>query len=226
MSFTEGTFKFLAALAKHNNRDWFEQNKPRYEELVREPALAFIASLQAPMQTLAPQFDVSAKKMGGSLMRVFRDTRFSNDKTPYKTNIGIQFRHVTGKNVHAPGFYIHLSPQECFLGAGMWHPEADALKKIRNYIHDNPYTWGMSVRDKTFRKYFSLEGDSLQRMPRGYSDSHEHAVDLKRKDFIAIHPFATEEALKKSFGKFCLTRFAATEEFMHTLCEAVDVVWK
>lgn len=226
MSFTEETFRYLRQLARNNNRDWFEANKARYESLVREPALTFIAGMQAGMAELSPQFDVSAKKMGGSLMRVFRDTRFSKDKTPYKTNIGIQFRHVTGKDVHAPGFYIHLSPDECFLGTGLWHPEAEALKKIRHYISDNPNAWSKATGDKTFKKYFGLEGDSLQRMPRGFAEDHPHAVDLKRKDFIAVHSFAAEEALKKTFMSYCLTRFRAAEEFMHTLCEAVDVAWE
>lgn len=225
MAFTAQSFRFLSALARHNNRDWFAQHKTDYEAQVREPALAFIASLQAPMAALSPQFDVSAKKVGGSLMRVFRDTRFSNDKTPYKTNIGIQFRHVSGKDVHAPGFYIHLSPDECFLGVGIWHPEPEALKKIRHYIADNPNAWSQAKGDKAFQKYFTLDGDSLQRMPRGFDEQHPHAVDLKRKDFIGIHPFAADEAQKTTFGKFCLTRFRAAEEFMHTLCDAVDVAW-
>jgi uncharacterized protein (TIGR02453 family) len=223
--FSEDSFRFLGQLARNNQRDWFETNKPRYEALVREPALAFISSMQAGMAELSPQFVVSAKKMGGSLMRVFRDTRFSNDKTPYKTNIGIQFRHLSGKDVHAPGFYIHLSPEECFLGTGLWHPESEALKSIRHYIRDNPNAWSKAIGERSFKKYFSLEGDSLQRMPRGFDEQHPHAQDLKRKDFIAVHNFAADEALKRNFAGFCLTRFRAAEEFMHTLCDAVDVAW-
>ena len=226
MPFNADTFHFLSQLARHNNRDWFDANKPRYEQYVREPALSFIASLQAPMAALSSQFDVSTKKLGGSLMRVYRDTRFSHDKTPYKTNIGIQFRHVTGKDVHAPGFYLHLSPDECFLAAGLWHPESGALKQIRHYIRDNPNAWQRAIGERAFKKYFSLQGDSLQRMPRGFDESHPHALDLKRKDFIAVHGFAREEALKAGFANFCMTRFRAAGEFMHTLCDAVEVSWE
>ena len=107
--FSRATLKFLDELAANNNKAWFDENKPRYESLVREPALDFIEAMGPTLKTLAPHFRADLRKGGGSLMRVFRDTRFSHDKTPYKTNIGIQFRHELGKDVHAPGFYVHLS---------------------------------------------------------------------------------------------------------------------
>ena len=90
--------------------------------------------MEPALKKFAPSFRAEPRKVGGSLMRVFRDTRFSRDKTPYKTNIGIQFRHALGKDVHAPGFYVHIATDECFFGAGCWHPEADALGKIRDTI--------------------------------------------------------------------------------------------
>lgn len=226
MAFSTETFRFLSQLARNNQRDWFDAHKTDYEQHVREPALAFIASMQAPMASLSPQFLVSAKKLGGSLMRVYRDTRFSHDKTPYKTNIGIQFRHISGKDVHAPGFYLHLSPDECFLATGLWHPEPEALKQIRHYIADNPNAWQRAKSQRAFKTHFQLAGDSLQRMPRGFADDHPHAEDLKRKDFIAVHGFDRAEALKPGFGKFCLSRYRAAGEFMHTLCDAVDVAWE
>ena len=102
-------------------------------------------------------------------MRVFRDTRFSHDKTPYKTNIGIQFRHELGKDVHAPGFYVHLSTVECFLAVGCWHPDSDALGRIRNRVAQKPEKW-FSVRDENrFASHWTLSGDSLARPPRGYA---------------------------------------------------------
>src|SRR3990167_4561282 len=122
--FDSACLDFLGELAANNDKIWFEANKPRYESLVREPALAFIAAMAPHLAQFAPQFRADPRKMGGSLMRVFRDTRFSRDKTPYKTNIGIQFRHTLGKDVHAPGFYVHVALDECFFGAGCWHPEA------------------------------------------------------------------------------------------------------
>ena len=114
--FTSRTFRFLRKLAANNDRDWFQANKARYESNVREPCLAFIRAFRKPLERISPFFVASDRRVGGSLMRVYRDTRFSRDKTPYKTNVGIQFRHELGKDVHAPGFYVHIAAGECFLG--------------------------------------------------------------------------------------------------------------
>ena len=97
--FSKATLGFLDELAANNERAWFEENKPRYEALVREPALELIAAMASSLAKFAPHFRAEPKKMGGSLMRVFRDTRFARDKTPYKINIGIQFRHELGKQL-------------------------------------------------------------------------------------------------------------------------------
>ena len=125
--FDASTLKFLRELRANNDRDWFNANKPRYEEHVLDPALRFIDAMYDPLADVAPRFTAIPKRSGGSLMRVYRDTRFSRDKTPYKTNIGIQFRHEFGRDVHAPGYYIHIEPDNAFIGAGMWRPAADPL---------------------------------------------------------------------------------------------------
>ncbi|QGX39537.1 DUF2461 domain-containing protein [Permianibacter aggregans] len=221
--FSPATFAFLRQLQTHNERKWFETHKDEYEQRVREPALAFISAMQQPMLQVSKAFDVVPKKVGGSLMRVYRDTRFATDKTPYKTNVGIQLRHQAGKDVHAPGFYIHLSPDECFLGVGIWRPDAPALKQIRAYIADNPNAWSNAIGGKNFRRWFALTGDSLQRMPRGYDENHPHAEDLKRKDFIAVHNFSEAQACRGNFPEFCQQRFLAAQEFIHTLCDALEL---
>ena len=113
-SFNPETLSFLNELAQNNNRDWFNENKVRYEEQVLDVALLFIQSMQKPLREIAPHFTAIPKRMGGSLMRVYRDTRFSKNKTPYKTNIGIQFRHEQAKDVHSPGFYVHVDPEQVF----------------------------------------------------------------------------------------------------------------
>ena len=120
--FHEELFTFLRQIRQHNERTWFETNKPLYETAVRMPAFAFINAMGPRLATASPHFRAVAKKNGGSLMRIYRDTRFSKDKTPYKTNVGIQFRHELGRDVHAPGYYVHLEPGRCFLGAGIWRP--------------------------------------------------------------------------------------------------------
>ena len=224
--FTKATFSFLAELAENNNKAWFEANKQRYEALVREPALDFIEAMEAPLKRCAPQFRAEAKKMGGSLMRVFRDTRFARDKTPYKTNIGIQFRHALGKDVHAPGFYLHIAEDECFLGVGCWHPESDALSKIRDLIAAQPERWFAARDDSRFNEHWTLEGDSLSRPPRSYAAEHPAILDLKRKDFIALTPVSRKEITSGDLVALCEQRYKAAVPFMQFLCTALEVPYR
>ncbi len=221
--FTKSTFKFLDELAANNNRAWFEENKPRYEALVREPALDFIEAMDPLLGKFAPHFRAEPRKVGGSLMRVFRDTRFSRDKTPYKTNIGIQFRHQLGKDVHAPGFYVHIATDECFFGAGSWHPEADVLGKIRDHVAQKTDKWLAARDDKNFVSQWALAGDRLTRPPRGYAADHPAIEDLKRKDFIAIAPLSVAEVTGKNLVKLAGDRFAAATPLMKFLCDALEV---
>lgn len=221
--FTQDTFKFLDELAANNNRVWFEANKPRYEALVRAPALDFIEAMAPVLANIAPHFVAEPRKMGGSLMRAFRDTRFSRNKMPYKTNIGIQFRHALGKDVHAPGFYVHIATDECFFGVGCWHPDADMLCKIRDRIAEKPEQWFAARNDKEFAAQWALGGDSLIRPPRGYAADHRALEDLKRKDFIGMAPLSIAEATGASLVKLADQRFAETVPFMRFLCEALGV---
>ena len=221
--FTKSTFAFLDELAANNNRAWFEANKPRYESLVREPALEFIDAMAPALNNIAPHFRADPRKMGGSLMRVFRDTRFSRDKTPYKTNIGIQFRHALGIDVHAPGFYVHIATDECIFGAGCWHPDPDALGKIRDLIAANPKKWFAARDNKKFVADWTLSGDALTRPPRGYAVDHPALEDLKRKDFIGLASLSPAEVTGSGLVKLAGTRFAAAMPLMSFLCEAVGV---
>ncbi len=221
--FTKATLDFLDELAGNNNRAWFEANKPRYEALVREPALEFIAAMAPQLERFAPNFRAEPKKVGGSLMRVFRDTRFARDKTPYKTNIGIQFRHDLGKDVHAPGYYVHIATDECFLGVGCWHPEPDALGRIRDSIAAKPERWFAARDDKKFLACYELVGDSLKRAPQGYAADHVALDDLKRKDFIGLAPLSFDDVTGAGLVKLAGARFAAATPFMKFLCEALGV---
>jgi uncharacterized protein (TIGR02453 family) len=221
--FSKATFRFLDELAANNDRAWFEANKPRYEELVREPALEFIAAMAPPLAKFAPHFRAEPRKMGGSLMRVFRDTRFARDKSPYKTNIGIQFRHELGKDVHAPGFYVHIATDECFFGAGCWHPEPDALGRMRDLIAAQPKRWFTARDDRKFAAHWTLAGDSLTRPPRGYAAGHPAIEDLKRKDLIGLAALSRDEAIGPGLVMLAAQRFAAAAPLMKFLCEAQGV---
>jgi uncharacterized protein (TIGR02453 family) len=172
-------FDFLRQLKRHNNRDWFAKNKQRYEDFVRDPALMFIASFGPHLQKLSRRFVADARPTRGSLFRIYRDTRFSPDKRPFKTHVGIHFSHSSGKDAHAPVFYLHLEPDNCFAAAGVWHPDSNALTKIRTAIAAEPQRWAKVIRK------VELEGDSLKRPPRGFDPNHRFIQDLKRKDFVA-----------------------------------------
>jgi uncharacterized protein (TIGR02453 family) len=212
---------FLDELAQNNDRDWFAENKHRYERLVREPALDFIVAMGPLLDRIAPEFEAVAKKMGGSLMRVFRDTRFGRDKTPYKTNVGIQFRHTQGKDVHAPGYYLHIEPGAHFIGAGMWRPDPDSLAGIRTAIVERASAW-KSARDAVAKTY-SLDGGALKRPPRGYPVDHPMIDDIKRTDFIATRPFDDAELFRTDFAARVAKRFEAATPLMKFLCRAVGV---
>lgn len=221
--FTKATLNFLGELSANNDKLWFEENKPRYESLVREPALEFIGAMEPVLKTFAPHFRAEPRKVGGSLMRVYRDTRFSRDKTPYKTNIGIQFRHSLGKDVHAPGFYMHISPEECFFAVGCWHPDSDALGRIRDQIAKEPEKWFAARDDKKFVALWELWGESLTRPPRGYDAGHPAIGDIRRKDFVAMSSLSLAEVTGTGLAKLAGQRFAATVPFMKFQCEALGV---
>jgi uncharacterized protein (TIGR02453 family) len=223
MLFGPATFDFLGDLAAHNQREWFEANRERYEACVREPALAFIAAMAPELARFAPHFRADPRKAGGSLMRVFRDTRFSRDKTPYKTNIGIQFRHELGRDVHAPGFYVHIASDECFLGVGCWRPETTALAKIREHIAEDPARWFRVRDDRRFRAGWQLSGERLSRPPRGYPADHAAIEDLKYKDYVAMAPLAPDEITGPDLVAVVSRRFAAAKPLMAFLCWALDV---
>jgi len=221
--FTKATFDFLGDLAANNERTWFEANKGRYEQFVREPALDFIAAMAPQLDKFAPNFRAEPRKVGGSLMRVFRDTRFSRDKTPYKTNIGIQFRHTLGKDVHAPGFYVHIAGDECFLAVGCWRPEPDALARIRDLIAAKPEKWFKARDDRKFASHWSLSGERLTRPPRGFAADHPAIEDLKYKDYVAVAPLDFDAAMGRGLVKLAATRFAAATPYMGFLCDAFGV---
>lgn len=217
---------FLQDLRSNNERGWFTANRDRYEETVREPARAFIRAMAPALATVSPHFRADERKTGGSLMRIHRDTRFSRDKTPYKTNVGIQFRHALGRDVHAPGFYVHLEPGSAFLGAGVWRPDSSALFMIRARIDEEPDTWREVRDDEAFRAAFRLGGESLKTMPRGFAKDHALAEDLRRKDFIALHELPIADALAPGFTDLAAARMRDSAGFMRFLCEALDVPFR
>ena len=221
--FPPATVEFLAELARHNARAWFRANKHRYETEVLAPALDFITAMGPRLERIAPHFQAIPKRTGGSLMRVYRDTRFSPNKAPYKTNLGIQFRHELASDVHAPGFYVHIEPGACFVGVGSWHPGPDALSAIRERIAESPVAWRRVRNAKRFAERFELSGDRLKRPPRGYPADHPCIDDLKRKDFIGVSAFDARAIEDRCFVQRVAADFDAAVPLMRFLCKALGL---
>ena len=186
-------------------------------------ALRFIESMQEPLAQFAPHFTAVPQRVGGSLMRVYRDTRFSKNKLPYKTNIGIQFRHEQAKDVHSPGYYVHVDPEQVFVGVGMWRPDSQSLQAIRQRIVSKPSEWRAAIEDAKFRRHFDLGGESLSRAPRGFDKDHELIGDIKRTSFIAVRDLDVADCVRPEFQRTVETSFATAAPFMQFLCKAVGV---
>ncbi|WP_133180790.1 DUF2461 domain-containing protein [Shewanella decolorationis] len=222
LAFTAASLDFLKRLALNNSRDWFKAHQEEYENKVRTPALHFIEQIQPDIVAISPRLTAVAKKVGGSLMRPQRDSRFSNDKTPYKTNVGIQFRHFQGKDVHAPGLYLHIAEDGCFIAAGIWHPESKVLNAIRTCIDENPNGYQKALQTLTSQG-FVMDGDSLTRPPKGFDKHHPMLDELKRKDFIALKPIPFERLCQADAARYCAEQFAHCSQLMAYLCFALEL---
>ena len=230
-------FRFLRDLRKNNNRQWFIDNKARYERDLRQPCLELIAALAAPLHKISEHYVADPKPMGGSLFRIHRDTRFSADKSPYKTHTGMSFYHAATKAVardsaagnanfgrlDAPVFYLHLEPGNCFIGGGLWHPQPQSVKRVRNYICNNPASWKRATQEATFRKVFTLDGETLSRPPQGYDPKHELIEDLKRKDFVCMAPIGEDQLAADDAVKTVMRHFTLAAPLVDWLCGALDL---
>ncbi len=219
--FSPASFGFLQRLAANNNREWFLEHKAEYETLVRGPALRFIEDMADELATISPHFLALPKKVGGSLMRVNRDVRFGHDKRPYKTNIGIQFRHEMGKDIHAPGFYLHIEKEDCFIGVGIWKPDSKTLGQIRDGLLLRSGEWENIADKSDFYQHFELVGESLKNAPRGYAKDHPMIDDLKRKDFIGIAPVSEALITSDELVAEVADYFRHGDPLMRFLCRSL-----
>jgi len=214
-------FKFLEELRENNTREWFQANKGRYESTVRGPVLRFIADFAAPLHTISLYFVADPSPTGGSLFRIYRDVRFSKDKSPYKTQVGMSFWHIEGgKMVHVPGFYLHLEPDGCFAAAGVWHPDAATLKKIRAAIAARPAAW-KAVR----RSGLEIEGRTLARPPKGYDAEHPLIDDLRWKDYVTSIAFSEAKVCSPRFLSDYVAACRRMSPLVKFLTEALRLTW-
>ena len=218
-----GLFEFFRDLTENNDREWFNANKGRYESEVRDPLLRFISDFETKLHAISPHFVADARLSGGSLFRIYRDVRFSRDKTPYKTQAGVQFRHEVGKDVHAPGFYLHLDPSNALSGGGIWHPDAPTLTKIRDAIVGKASEWEAITNDERILSTHQFGGDSLKRPPRGFDPDHPLIEDLKKKTHFVHTDYDEDEITGPDFLDRFATDCAAVSPYMRFLTEAVGL---
>ncbi len=223
---TPALFDFFRELRANNNRDWFNENRERYEQEVKAPLLRFITEFAGPLQTISPHF-AAIPKVGGSLFRIYRDVRFSKDKRPYKEAAGVYFRHVAGKDVHAPGFYLHLAPDEVFASIGIWGPGSKELLMIRQEIARNPDIWVEITKDPDFTSVFSqgYEHQKLKRAPKGFDLNHPLIEDLKCKHFVASSPLTEKFVYTPDFPVQLAQTYRHGSKYMEYLTRILDLSW-
>ena len=221
-SFSPELFQFLKELGRNNNREWFTANKRRYEETVLGPSVRFAAEMGPKLARFSPHLTVDARPFGGSISRIYRDTRFSKDKSPYKTNVGIHFAHdrSSDSEQHLPGLYFHIEPGGSMVASGIWRPEPPALKRIRDAIVSDSSGWSRVTRSCP-----PSGGESYARVPAGFPAGHKFAADLKRKDFFASVEFKDAEVSGLRFDRTFLTACGRIDPLNRFLAEAVGVPW-
>ncbi len=223
--FSPAVFAFLRELAENNEKTWWEENKQRYIDTIREPARDFIADFGDRLGRISPHFTADTRTNGGSLMRPYRDMRFSSG-VPYKTNVGIQFRHESGKDVHAPGFYLHLEPGRCFAGVGLWRPEAVVARTIRQAINDDPEGWREAAHSRTFTEIWQIgseDEDRLQRIPKELDPGHPFPDDLRLRSFTASTRITQKLVTSSGFTDELFVMFDGAGPYTRFLCNATGM---
>ena len=192
------TLQFLRNLEKNNNREWFNENKTLYQE-AQQDVISFVEKLIEEMADFDEEMGkLEAKK---SVFRIYRDTRFSKDKTPYKTNFGAGLG--MGKGNKISGYYLHIEPGKSFLAGGVYKPEPTVLKTIRQEISAFGDEFKAILEQDEFRNYFrglSVE-DKLKKVPQGFEKDHKMAEYLKLKHFIVTHPVSDDQLLSENAVK-------------------------
>lgn len=221
--FTPELFRFLRQLARNNRREWFQANKARYLEHVRDPMLRFIADFGPRLARISPHFVADPAPVGGSMFRIHRDVRFSKDKRAYKTAATARFQHERGKNVHAPGWYLHLSPGGVYVGSGIWRPDAQALTRIRRAIVDDPAAWKRVKTHRALRRAHAFSGESLKRPPRGFDPGHPFVEDLMRKDVVTFAEIDEQAACASRFLDRVTQLCRGSAPLVRFLCDALEL---
>jgi len=196
MQLTQDNLDFLKKLAKNNNRDWFNKHKDTYVEK-HEQVIAFA---DAVLMELSKHDQIETASGKKSLHRIYRDTRFSKDKTPYKTSWSAGFKRAT--KLLRGGYFFKIEADRAFLAGGFWGPNSDDLKRIRESIDQDSEALKKAINSKAFKDYFGeLKGEGVKTAPKGYPKDHPEIELLRKKQFLVVKEFSREEMLSKDFYK-------------------------
>jgi uncharacterized protein (TIGR02453 family) len=203
--FRPAALTFLRNLAKHNDRDWFQPRKAEFEAELREPMLAIVRKVTDAMTGFAPAFVRPAEK---SIFRIYRDTRFSSDKRPYKTHVAAWWSHQGLAKTSGAGYYFHVSAKDVVIAAGSYMPEKDQLAQIRHWLLEHHAEFRKLLQRATLRKTFAeFEGNALTRPPKGFPCEHP-ALDLIRCRQWGLHAtLPAKAALKSDFAAVVIRHF-------------------
>jgi uncharacterized protein (TIGR02453 family) len=203
--FTPETLKFLRGLKKNNDRDWFEARREIYERSIRTPMLAVVEEINAKLETFAPDHIRPANKIA---MRIYRDTRFSKNKAPYKTQVGAWWARRGMEKTSGGGFYIHVNPQEVLIAAGVYMPEREQLLQIRTWMSENHAAYRKLLKKATSGAagFSNINPDALTRMPKGFAADDPADELLRAKNWgvqvslppdLALQPALVNEIVKR-----------------------------
>lgn len=212
MAIAHTTLEFLRDLTSHNERDWFQANKARYEAAKRD-----VETLVADIERgLSKTDEIEEAK----LFRIYRDVRFSKNKAPYKTHFGAYFKRAT--KLRRGGYYLHIEPGNSFAGGGFWNPNPQDLKRIRDEFAIDAAPMRKILADPLFKRLFgTLQGEELKTAPKGFSIDHP-AIDLiRKKQFIVMRPFTDEQVLEESFADEVLLTFEAMQPWFDYMSEVL-----
>ncbi|HEY4613513.1 MAG TPA: DUF2461 domain-containing protein [Bacteroidota bacterium] len=218
--FPKEALRFLKGLKKNNTRPWFEKHKGEFESYVKLPMQSLIVALQPHFARFAPEFELHPKR---SIFRIYRDVRFSKDKSPYKTHVAMHsVLRGAPKGVEGSGYYLHVEPGQVFLGAGVYMPESDHLKKIRKALVEHSKEFLSIVEGNAFKKRFGkMEAAKLQRVPQGYNPAHPMADWLKYKQFFVFEEWPESRCHSAKFLNEVAKSFEAATPLVKFLNEAM-----
>lgn len=213
------TFNFLSGLAANNNKPWFEVHRDEYEA-AKDDFSGMVTAILAGLGETEPGF--KEQKASSCIFRIYRDVRFSKDKSPYKPNFGAYFSKG-GKKFNGAGYYLHLEPGKSFAGGGLWMPEASLLKSVRQEIDYNFKEFRGIITDKKFKKFYGdVEGEKLKKLPQGYEEGNPAGEYLKLKSFVGSHKMDDSVLTTKKAVAKCIEAYDALRPFIDFLNRALD----